>query len=137
QTRAVPDWQRELAEAVRDPLELLSLLDLSPADLGPGTTLQLLTEAARDFPLRVPRGFVARMRRGDAADPLLRQLLAAPAELLAVDRCGPSPLDEAIARGVAGLLRKFAARVLLVATGACAVRCRSCFRRHFDYGAAA
>src|SRR5690606_26338176 len=66
QPRAVPDWQRELAEAVRDPLELLSLLALSPADLGPGTTLQLLTEAARDFPLRVPRGFVARMRRGDA-----------------------------------------------------------------------
>src|SRR5690606_40653548 len=34
QTRAVPDWQRELAEAVRDPLELLSLLDLSPAEIG-------------------------------------------------------------------------------------------------------
>jgi len=135
QTRAVPDWQRELAEAVRDPLELLSLLDLSPADLGPGTTLQLLTEAARDFPLRVPRGFVARMRRGDAADPLLRQVLAAPAELLAVEGYGPDPLDEATARDAPGLLRKYAARVLLVATGACAVHCRYCFRRHFDYGA--
>ena len=135
QTRQLPDWQRELAEAVRDPLELLSMLRLNPADLGPGISAADLTQAARGFPLRVPRGFIARMRPGDAADPLLRQVLAVPAELQPAEGYGPDPLDEAAARGAPGLLRKYAARVLLVATGACAVHCRYCFRRHFDYGA--
>jgi EF-P beta-lysylation protein EpmB len=33
------------------------------------------------------------------------------------------------------LLHKYQGRALLVTTGACAVHCRYCFRRHFDYGA--
>src|SRR4029079_8099195 len=32
-----------------------------------------------------------------------------------------------------GLLGKYAGRVLMVTTGACAVHCRYCFRRHFPY----
>ena len=32
-----------------------------------------------------------------------------------------------------GLLTKYQGRALLVATGACAVHCRYCFRRHFPY----
>src|SRR5690606_35448414 len=54
QTRSVPDWQRELAEAVRDPLELLSLLGLTPAELGPETPESSLLAAPQYFPLRVP-----------------------------------------------------------------------------------
>jgi EF-P beta-lysylation protein EpmB len=133
QTRAVPDWQRELAEAVRDPLELLSLLGLSPPDLGPGITAGSLLQATRGFALRVPRSFVARMRPGDPADPLLRQVLALPEELLEVEGFSPDPLEEAAAREAPGLLRKYAGRALLVSTGACAVHCRYCFRRHYDY----
>ncbi len=34
-----------------------------------------------------------------------------------------------------GLLRKYRGRALLISTGACAVHCRYCFRRHYDYGA--
>jgi EF-P beta-lysylation protein EpmB len=135
QTRTVPGWQQELAEAVRDPLELLSLLGLSPADLGPSIHAAGLEAAARDFPLRVPRGFVARMRHGDPHDPLLRQVLAAPVELEPAEGYVHDPLEEAAARHAPGLLQKYAARVLLVATGACAVHCRYCFRRHYDYGA--
>jgi EF-P beta-lysylation protein EpmB len=133
QTRAVPDWQRELAEAVRDPLELLALLDLAPRDLGPDVTAESLREAARGFALRVPRGFVARMRPRDPTDPLLRQVLALPEELLDVEGFGPDPLEEVAAREAPGLLRKYAGRALLVTTGACAVHCRYCFRRHYDY----
>ena len=32
-----------------------------------------------------------------------------------------------------GVIRKYHGRALLVATGACAVHCRYCFRRHFPY----
>jgi EF-P beta-lysylation protein EpmB len=131
----VPEWQRQLAEAVRDPVELLRLLHLAPSDLSPGITEASLAAAARDFPLRVPHAFIARMRRADPKDPLLLQVLADPRELLAVPGFVADPLDEASARDVPGLLRKYRARALLVSTGACAVHCRYCFRRHYDYAA--
>jgi EF-P beta-lysylation protein EpmB len=129
----LPDWQQELAAAVRDPLELLALLDLTPHDLGAGITASSLLAAMRDFPLRVPRGFVGRMRRGDAADPLLRQVLPHPDELRSVPGYRSDPLEETAARAAPGLLQKYTGRALLVTTGACAVHCRYCFRRHFDY----
>ncbi len=134
-TASLPDWQRQLAEAVRDPLELLDLLDLVPGQLGPGVTAGSLAAAAVDFPLRVPRSFIARMRRGDPADPLLLQVLAHPRELEPVAGFVADPLEEASARRGNGLLHKYAGRALLIATGACAVHCRYCFRRHYDYGA--
>jgi len=37
---------------------------------------------------------------------------------------------------VPGVLHKYHGRVLLMATGACAVHCRYCFRRHFPYAEA-
>src|SRR5690606_17341879 len=101
----------------------------------PGTTASTLLAAAQDFPLRVPRGFVARMRPGDPADPLLRQVLSLPEELQVVEGYGVDPVGETAARDAPGLLRKYAGRALLVTTGACAVHCRYWFRRHYDYGA--
>jgi len=134
-TAAVPDWQRQLAEAIRDPVELLALLDLLPQDLGPGITAADLIGATAGFPLRVPRAFIERMRRGDPRDPLLLQVLAQPRELQPAAGYVTDPLAEADARDAPGLLRKYAGRALLIATGACAVHCRYCFRRHYDYGA--
>ena len=40
----------------------------------------------------------------------------------------------AAAQPRAGLLHKYPGRALLIATAACAVHCRYCFRRHFPYG---
>lgn len=59
-------WQALWRDAIRDPRELLALLDLDAAHLA------ISDAAAAQFPMRVPRGFAARMRRGDAHDPLLR-----------------------------------------------------------------
>jgi L-lysine 2,3-aminomutase len=123
----VPQWQRLLAEAVSDPAELLALLNL-PASLLPGGQA-----AAELFPLRVPRGFVARMRPGDPADPLLRQVLPVGEEALTVPGFGPDPLMEAAATAERGLLHKYRGRALLITTAACAVHCRYCFRREFPY----
>jgi EF-P beta-lysylation protein EpmB len=129
-----PTWQQELARAVRDPLELLDLLQLTPAQIAPGETADSLLAAAALFPLRVPRGFVDRMRVGDPRDPLLRQVLPVGTETLPVAGFVADPLQEVLARAVPGLLHKYAGRALLVTTGACAVHCRYCFRRHYDYG---
>ena len=128
--RQPPPWQTELAAAVTDPAELLALLGL-------GTELlPAARAAARGFPLRVPRGFVARMARNDLADPLLRQVLPLAAE----DHIHPDytldPVGDLAAQTTPGVLHKYAGRVLLTATGACAVHCRYCFRRHFPYAEA-
>lgn len=120
-------WQAELADAVRDPGELCRLLDLDPALAAAATG----GDAA--FPLLVPRAFVARMRKGDPHDPLLLQVLPTGDELSAVPGFGSDPLEEMAALAAPGLVKKYAGRALLLATGACAVNCRYCFRREFPY----
>jgi EF-P beta-lysylation protein EpmB len=92
-----------------------------------------MNAAARAFPLRVPRGFVARMRRGDALDPLLLQVLPTAAELMPQAGFVADPVGDMESRLGDGLLQKYAGRSLLIATGACGVHCRYCFRRHFPY----
>jgi L-lysine 2,3-aminomutase len=123
---AEASWQEALRHAVRDAAELARLLELPLAALGASDA------AGRDFPLLVPRGFVARMRKRDADDPLLRQVLPRAAELIEAAGFGRDPLAEsAVASG--GVLRKYAGRALLITTGACPVHCRYCFRRAFPY----
>ncbi len=123
-------WQAALAAVITDPAELLEVLDLG-AQLLPAARA-----AARAFPLRVPRGFVARMTKGDPDDPLLRQVLPLGAERQEVPRYGADPVGDLAAMVAPGVLHKYHGRVLLTATGACAVHCRYCFRRHFPYGQA-
>ena len=124
--KAAP-WQREMAAAVRSLGELLELLDLDPEAVGAST------EAGLDFPLRVPRGFVDRMTPGDPDDPLLLQVLPRKEETVEQAGWGDDPLDEASQSPVPGLLQKYTGRALVVLTGACAIHCRYCFRRHFPY----
>ncbi len=124
----IPAWQTTLRQSFTRPAELLAYLEL-PADL-PG----LSPEQLRDFPLRVPPGFAARMEKGNPDDPLFRQVWPAP------DEAAPNPDYTVDAVGdlhklkPAGLIHKYQGRALVIATGACAVNCRYCFRRHFPYG---
>lgn len=127
----VAGWQRELANAVRDPAELLSLLDLDRPEL-----LEAARAAARLFPLRVTRSFLGRMRKGDPADPLLLQVLPLARELEAVPGYGPDPVGDLAALRAPGLLQKYHGRALLISTGACAIHCRYCFRRAYPYDSA-
>ncbi len=120
-------WQAAWREALRDPRELLSLLGLDEAALG------LSDEAAAQFPLRVPRGFVARMRHGDPADPLLRQVLPLDEEMRPMPGFSLDAVGDGAAKAGHGVIRKYRGRALLIATGSCAIHCRYCFRRHFPY----
>ncbi len=120
-------WQALLADAIRDVDELWRVLAL------PTDHLDAARAATRSFPLLVPRGFAALMTPGDLYDPLLRQVLPLAEELSDPPGFTADPLHEADCSTAPGLLRKYAGRSLLVTTGACAVHCRYCFRRHFPY----
>lgn len=126
-TRVTAPWQRLLAEAIVDPAELLRSLGL------PDRLLPAARRAAALFPLRVPAPYLHRIRPGNAADPLLRQVLPLDLECEPRPGYGADPLAESAAQPVPGLLKKYHGRALLIATGACAVHCRYCFRRHFPY----
>lgn len=123
-------WRSLLAESVTSVDELLSEVDLEAHDFGSRADV---LAAAGQFPVRVPRSFVARMRKGDPDDPLLRQVLPTGIELAEVEGFSGDPLLEAEAAVQPGVLRKYRGRILVISTGSCAVHCRYCFRRHFEY----
>ena len=121
-------WQDDLRQVITDVDELLSTLQLSRKEVG-------YSEAAcEEFPLKVPKSFVARMKRGDPADPLLLQVLARQDEELSVAGYTDDPVGEnshVLPRK--GVVHKYHGRALLIVSGGCAVNCRYCFRRHFPY----
>lgn len=120
-------WREAVKDAVRDPHELCRLVGLPP-EFAAGAA-----RAAGDFPVFAPRGYLARVRPGDPHDPLLRQVLPLEDELAVVDGFGHDPVGDRAATRLPGLLHKYHSRILMVTTGACAVHCRYCFRRHFPY----
>lgn len=122
------NWQSQLSDLITDPLELLNLLELSTKQLLSGAIL-----ASEQFKLRVPRAFVGKMRIRDPFDPLLLQVLPHHLELEEHPEFVTDPLGEEAANQMAGVLHKYQSRFLLTLTGACAIHCRYCFRRHFPY----
>lgn len=121
-------WQTALANTIKDPAVLLSQLGLS------GKLNAINIDAIKNFPLRVPQAYIDKMRYGDQHDPLLRQVFPLIDESFNVSDFVTDPVGDALAVTSPGILQKYQGRALLLTTGACAIHCRYCFRRHFPYG---
>lgn len=121
-------WKTVLADSFRDPYELLKYcrVDASNVPVAPGN----------QFAFRVTRYFASLIEKGNARDPLLLQVLPDGREFLQVDGYVRDAVGDLQAMQAPGLVHKYAGRVLLTLTGACAIHCRYCFRRHFPYGEA-
>ena len=119
-------WQKELANVVTDPHLLLEMLDIDAA------RYQEHFSARKLFPVRVPRPFIGRMKKGDINDPLLKQVMPLSQEHTIEPGYVSDPLIEhdTVAEG---LLHKYKHRVLMIVKAGCAINCRYCFRRHFPY----
>lgn len=122
------NWQSQLSDLITDPSELLHVLELSSEQLLSGAIM-----ASEQFKLRVPRAFVRKMQVGNPLDPLLLQVLPHHLELEEHPEFVTDPLGEEAANQMPGVLHKYQSRFLLTLTGACAIHCRYCFRRHFPY----
>lgn len=120
-------WQQILAQSVTDPADLLEQLEL------PISLLPAARQAAELFGLKVPLPYLARIQKGNPADPLLRQVLPISDELLTIDGFTADPVGDNAAIQSPGLLHKYHGRALILTTGACGIHCRYCFRRHFNY----
>ncbi|MDA7745747.1 EF-P beta-lysylation protein EpmB [Psychromonas sp.] len=125
-TADLPTWQKELANAVKNPLQLLEILEIEQQN-------DLISHLAKkQFPMLVPFPFIKKMQKGNINDPLLKQVLPIFDEELIVNGYTTDPLVEQNNQQQ-GLLHKYKSRVLIILKTGCAVNCRYCFRRHFPY----
>jgi len=125
-TADLPTWQKELANAVKNPQQLLQILEIEQE------TTQISELAKKQFPMLVPMPFVKKMQKGNINDPLLKQVLPIHDEELQLPGYSTDPLVEQNNQHK-GLLHKYKSRVLIILKSGCAVNCRYCFRRHFPY----
>lgn len=121
------NWNQVLSKATKDVKSLLIQLEIPLSDL---TQRQ---QACVNFPLLVPQPFIDKMKKGDASDPLLLQVLPQRSELESAEGFINDPLAEKHSNLKKGLIHKYHGRVLVLLSTGCAVNCRYCFRRHFPY----
>ncbi len=120
-------WQEELRLAYRDPRELGAKLHL------PETMIRDALTVEGGFHLFAPRPYVGRMEPGRVDDPLLLQVWPQSHETQEREGFSRDPVLDGPSQRLPGVIQKYEGRALLVMTGACAVHCRYCFRRHFPY----
>ena len=121
-----PGGAGSCARQSRDPAELCRLLAL-PADFADAGR-----QASGDFPLLAPRPIWPASGPATLPIPYCGKFFLwppnqPPCPAIRTTRL-PRPRPNA-----PGPVAKYPGRALLVTTGACAVHCRYCFRRHFPY----
>ena len=119
------DWQLALKSGFSSANALLAYLEL-PSN-------QYSDKADKLFKTKVPVEFARKMRRGSLDCPLLRQVLPVSEETDTPLGFTTDPLLENHANPTPGLLHKYHGRVLVMLATSCAINCRYCFRRHFNY----
>jgi L-lysine 2,3-aminomutase len=122
------DWKVEIAESFRDIDSLLNFCEIRRSDV------DVTSDSA--FMFRVTRYFASLIEKGDPLDPLLLQVLPNAAEARVVPGYSRDAVGDQLCMPIPGLIHKYHGRVLLTLTGACAIHCRYCFRRHFPYAEA-
>lgn len=122
------NWKQSLRDAITTPDALLEALHLPKSEWLAGAR-----KASRLFPLKAPLGYVRRIEKSNPHDPLLRQILPLALEDNLRQGYTNDPVGDLQATCQPGLLHKYNSRALLITTGACAIHCRYCFRRHFPY----
>lgn len=145
-------WQIDLRGAFRRMTDLLDYLEFdstlrppfSPSsdtvdEVPPSAPLTIPSgpkppvDSSRDFPLRVTTSFAKRMKKNDPKDPLFLQIAFQKLENLKTPHFLQDAVGDLNSIVKKGLIQKYEGRVLVIATGVCAVHCRYCFRRHFPY----
>lgn len=115
-------WQQELKQALRN-------------DHGAGLNQNPAFDpaAAGLFAPVITDSMLQAITQAADPTPLWRQFLPSAAENQTTPGFVQDPVGDGAATQVPGLIHKYQGRVLLIASGSCAVNCRYCFRRHFPY----
>ncbi len=85
------------------------------------------------FRLHIPEFYKNNIDFTNSLDPLLMQVLPSKDELKKAIDFSDDPVGDLKSKKSKGVIHKYKGRVLLIATGTCAINCRYCFRRSFPY----
>ncbi len=94
---------------------------------------ELNTEADRLFRTKISHYYFNKINPHNKQDPLALQVLPSQYELINHPDFIANPVGDEEAMKTPGLIHKYAHRVLLIASPSCAIHCRYCFRREFNY----
>ncbi|MDI9347814.1 MAG: KamA family radical SAM protein [Methylacidiphilales bacterium] len=100
----------------------------SPQQLTTITKRATSNQAHQQFPTLAPISF---LNTNNPA--LIKQVLPSKQETKITKGFTTDPLQEQAHTITNGLIQKYQSRALITTTGACAIHCRYCFRRHFNY----
>lgn len=122
----IPLWRTILRQNFTKLLELGRFLEL--------TTEQLdAVDKAATFSLNLPRRLADKIAKSSLDDPLFLQFVPLKKEQVVDPKFTLDPVQDATFQLEDKLLQKYEARALIIATSACAMHCRFCFRKNFDY----
>lgn len=112
-----------MTRPLRTPRELVE------AGLVPADRRAALDSVAERYAIAVTPAVAELIDRADPADPIARQFLPDPAELIEAPGERADPIGDLAHSPVPGIVHRYPDRVLLKAVHVCPVYCRFCFRR--------
>jgi EF-P beta-lysylation protein EpmB len=119
-------WRKIQRENITSLSELSAFLELSPE------TERLLYQHPT-FILNLPRRLASKIAKNDSTDPLFLQFVPLQSEQKETLGFEEEPIRDSSFIREAKLVHKYQGRALIVTTGACAMHCRYCFRKNFNY----
>lgn len=119
-------WRQKLRHNFTNWEKLADFLELSDQQ-----RRSILTRSK--FPLNLPFRLAEKIEKGTLEDPILKQFLPMQVELEQSPLFIMDPVGDQTSRATPKLLHKYHGRALILASSACAMHCRYCFRQKFDY----
>lgn len=86
------------------------------------------------FKLNLPQRLAQKMEKGNINDPIFLQFVPLKQETVKAEGFFTDPVEDGHFRQATRFLKKYNGRALLLASSACAMHCRYCFRQNMDYG---
>jgi EF-P beta-lysylation protein EpmB len=123
---AIPIWRQVQRENFTDIQKLGRFLQLSEENRAQ------LWKTPR-FVLNLPKRLAAKIEKNNLHDPILRQFIPLLDEQIETPGFLPDPVSDKTFQKEKKILHKYPGRALIVATSACAMNCRFCFRQNFPY----
>ncbi len=111
------------------PSSLRSAAELVASGLVAAESGDGVERVARRYAVAITPTMAALIRREDANDPIARQFIPDPAELVGAPDERADPIGDAAHSPIEGIVHRYPDRVLLKLVTVCAVYCRFCFRR--------
>ena len=125
-TSKPPLWRQIQRENFTSIEKLCAYLKLDPIQTKKFTNID-------SFPLNLPNRLADKIQKHTLDDPILKQFVPLQLERQKKACFVKDPVGDIQALVEPKCLQKYASRVLLVTTSACAMHCRYCFRKNFDY----